>query len=316
MATWKKVVVSGSNISQLFNDENYLKASGSNIVSSSAQIEMGGDLTGSANNTTIISGAIDNSKVAVNAGIEYTKLNLSGSTILSGSQDQYVTTSSFGAFTASYYLDSASFSSSIASLETASGSYSTRVTDLEASASASNAFSASVTSRLTSDEQKYDAYTSSFTTTTLTVLGDVAVTGSLGVIGNTIFDNDVLIQGDLTVNGTASFVNVEELIVKDKFITLNSGSATLTDAGFVFQSDVAGTGPSLFIEATSTGPYGRMAMATSVSSSATSAEPAAYVNTTEIGITAPSAAPIFGDTTTGTGNMWVDSLTGDIFIYA
>jgi hypothetical protein len=316
MATWKKVVVSGSNISQLLNDENYLKASGSGIVSSSAQIFLAGDISGSALDTVIQPGAVDDNKVATNAGIKYTKLDLTNSTILSGSQDQYVTTSSFGEFTASYYIDSASFSASIASLETASGSYSIRVTDLEASASAANDFSASVTSRLTTDEQKYDAYTSSFTTETLVVTGNTAITGTLGVIGNTTFDQDVLIQGDLTVNGTASFVNIEELIVKDKFITLNSGSNTLTDAGFIFQSDAAGTGPSLFIEATGTGAYGRMAMATSVSSSATTAEPAAYVTTTEFGGSDPAAAPIFGDTTTGYGNLWVNSSTGEIFIYS
>jgi hypothetical protein len=364
MATWKKVVVSGSNISQLNNDENYLKAVGSGIVSSSAQIEMGGDLSGSADIAVIIPGAIDNGKVATNAGIEYTKIDFNNSNIVSGTIDLsgYATTASFNTFTASYYQDSASFSSSIAefsssivsgssvfsasvaqrlddlyygigsvyfdlqelssSYEHSSASFSASIAALNAY-TGSNDFSASIAERATLLEAtssalvaQVDGYTSSFTTTTLNVIGNTAITGTLGVIGNTIFDNDVLVQGDLTVNGTASFVNVEELIVKDKFITLNSGSNTLTDAGFIFQSDAAGTGPSLFIEATSTGPYGRMAMATSVSSSATSAEPAAYVTTTEIGTSAPAAAPIFGDTTTGYGNIWVDSLTGEIFIYS
>jgi hypothetical protein len=59
-----------------------------------------------------------------------------------------------------------------------------------------------------------------------------------------------------------------------------------------------------------------MAMATSVSSSATTATAAAYVNTTEIGAGTPFFAPNFGDTTGGIGNMWVNSLTGDIFIYS
>jgi hypothetical protein len=375
MATWKKVVVSGSNISQLNNDENYLKAVGSGIVSSSAQIKMGGDLTGSADNTTIISGAINNSKVAANAAIEYTKIDFNGSTILSGSIDlsALVTTSSFNSFTASYYTDSASFSSSIADLSASfstdasasgvfSSSVSTRLTQNEVEIAgiafdlyvaqgqyypisaafwpASQSFSqsiaalniytgsvandsSSISTRVTSLESSASAvqnqvngFTSSFTTETLIVTGNAAISGTLGVIGNTTFDTDVLIQGDLTVNGTASFVNVEELIVKDKFITLNSGSATLTDAGFIFQSNAAGTGPSLFIEATGTGPYGRMAMATSVSSSATTATAAAYVNTTEIGAGTPFFAPNFGDTTGGIGNMWVNSLTGDIFIYS
>lgn len=39
MATWKKLLVSGSNISQLNNDSGYLASAGLGIVSSSAQID-------------------------------------------------------------------------------------------------------------------------------------------------------------------------------------------------------------------------------------------------------------------------------------
>jgi hypothetical protein len=45
MPTWKKVVVSGSAISQLNNDANYLATLGDNVVSSSAQIAT--DISGS-----------------------------------------------------------------------------------------------------------------------------------------------------------------------------------------------------------------------------------------------------------------------------
>ena len=46
MATWKKVIVSGSNISQLNNDSDFLLSSGDGIISSSAQI--GTSISGSA----------------------------------------------------------------------------------------------------------------------------------------------------------------------------------------------------------------------------------------------------------------------------
>lgn len=45
MATWKKIIVSGSNISQLNNDSSYISAAGQGIISSSAQIAT--DISGS-----------------------------------------------------------------------------------------------------------------------------------------------------------------------------------------------------------------------------------------------------------------------------
>lgn len=67
MATWKKVVVSGSNISELFNDAGYGSLQGQGLVSSSAQIN------------------VTNAIVDANAAIAYTKLNLGGSSIVSSS---------------------------------------------------------------------------------------------------------------------------------------------------------------------------------------------------------------------------------------
>jgi hypothetical protein len=57
----------------------------SGIISGSAQISMGGDLTGTANNAQIATGVIVNDDVNASAGIVYTKLNLNGSNIVSGS---------------------------------------------------------------------------------------------------------------------------------------------------------------------------------------------------------------------------------------
>jgi hypothetical protein len=72
MAEWKKVVVSGSNISELNNDAGFLASAGSGIVSGSsqisftgitnvpaglvsgsAQITLGGDLSGTAKSATV-----------------------------------------------------------------------------------------------------------------------------------------------------------------------------------------------------------------------------------------------------------------------
>jgi hypothetical protein len=59
--------------------------SANNLVSGSSQIILGGDLTGSANNAQIASGVIVNDDVNTSAGIVYTKLDLGGSGIVSGS---------------------------------------------------------------------------------------------------------------------------------------------------------------------------------------------------------------------------------------
>jgi len=59
--------------------------SANNLVSGSSQINLGGDLTGTANNAQIASGVIVNDDVNASAGIVYTKLNLNGSEIVSGS---------------------------------------------------------------------------------------------------------------------------------------------------------------------------------------------------------------------------------------
>ncbi len=383
MATWKKVLVSGSNISELVNDSNYLLTIGDNVVSSSAQVTLGGDLTGTAANAQLAAGVVTNTEVAAGAGIEYTKISFAGSTILSGSVVTDLSSSlaarlttnetNIASNTSAISTNSASFAARAtadeAALASFSASYSTRITTDEANISAlqawsssldagfvsetelaaysasvaarntadetaltnfSSSISARVTSdetnlsnisssfatRLTADEVKYNAYTSSFTTTTLSVLGNSTVTGSFGVVGPTVLQDSLTVQGDLTVNGTVTTFNTTNLAVEDKFITLASGSNTLADAGIIFQSDANGTGPALYLEATSTGTYGRMAMATAVNGTSTTATPAAYVNTTEVGAGAPPLAPVFGDTTNGNGNMYVNALTGDIFIYA
>jgi hypothetical protein len=59
--------------------------SANNLVSGSSQINLGGDLTGTANNAQIASGVIVNDDVNASAGIVHTKLNLGGSGIISGS---------------------------------------------------------------------------------------------------------------------------------------------------------------------------------------------------------------------------------------
>ena len=52
MASWKKVVVSGSAISQLNNDVNFISSDGQGILSSSAQISA--DISGSLSAAALV----------------------------------------------------------------------------------------------------------------------------------------------------------------------------------------------------------------------------------------------------------------------
>jgi hypothetical protein len=148
--------------------------------------------------------------------------------------------------------------------------------------------------------------------------------GSINGESNLTFDGTLLtvngnttITGDLTVAGTASFTNTDNLTIKDKFILINSGSAVLADSGWITQYNVAGSGSAFFLEATSTGTYGRFAVAYDVIGTSTAPTPDEFVVTVR---TSASAAipvnPTWGGSGNGSGNMFINSLNGDIYIYS
>ena len=130
-------------------------------------------------------------------------------------------------------------------------------------------------------------------------------------------------QGDLTVQGTASFQNSENLAIADQFILLNSGSTTFQDSGFIINTgNTANSGSAFYLETSSTtlgtdAANGRFAVGSQVLPDATSVTAAEYANTTLITSGAPGdAVPQWGGLTLGQGNTWVDTTSGDIYIYA
>jgi len=137
-----------------------------------------------------------------------------------------------------------------------------------------------------------------------------ATVGTLGVSGN------ATITGDLTVAGTASFNNTTSLLIADKFVLLASGSTSLTDGGIIIQNAAGGIGTAFFVEASSTGAYARFAVTGSLFAGANSATADEFMVTAKQAAGLPSAAPTYGDTGNGYGNMYINSTTSDIFIYA
>lgn len=142
--------------------------------------------------------------------------------------------------------------------------------------------------------------------------------GGTKVTGDSFFYNNLTVQGNITVNGTASFINTENVLVKDKFILIASGSSTLSDAGIIAAYNTSMTGSAFYLSAASAGTYGRWAVAYGVGESAISLTADEFVNTTKINASNPNNAtpPTWGSTTNGLGNMWVNSTTSDIYIWA
>jgi hypothetical protein len=178
---------------------------------------------------------------------------------------------------------------------------------------------------------KWNSVDGKFVTSSITEISNVTINnpggvlvqaGGLYVTGASTFHDNVVMQANLTVNGTASFQNVQNLAVVDQFILLNSGSTTFQDSGIVINTgNSANSGSAFFLETagTTTGTNalnGRFAVASGVLPDATSATAAEYAVTALIsGSTPGNAVPQFGGTGLGQGNMWIDSTTGELYIY-
>ena len=332
MATWKKVIVSGSNaeLNQL-NVQPNQQISGSaarTFLSGSFSGSFQGDgsaLTGLVTNLVVfgdggLSGSIDlknqNLKILGTAGEIETTLALNplsdGYTVQVGlpsnvqiAQNLLVTGSvtALGGFTGS-------FNGSAILPELTNG---VGISSLLYNGSGVATVAVSGAAALSSN------YVTKWTGTAF-ANSNISDNGSLVTVSaNTTFNNNVTVQGDLIVNGTASFINTEELLVKDKFTIFNSGSNSLTDSGFIFQSSTNGgmaSGSALYLDA-SVGTYGRFAVQHDVLYNATSVTADEWMVTVKNDTSNPlDATPPTWGSTSGYGNMWVNTNSGDIFIWS
>ena len=142
----------------------------------------------------------------------------------------------------------------------------------------------------------------------LTATGDTNLNGNV-TLGNQTTDT-VVVNGDLTVKGTASFQNTENLLVKDAFITLNSGSNTATDDGGIVvetSTDNGGQGPAFAWN----GGDGRWGVASLVQSDATSYAADAFMSAVVVG----SNDTVPTGTYAKKGNIFIGSSEDEIWIY-
>jgi len=133
-----------------------------------------------------------------------------------------------------------------------------------------------------------------------------AADGTLGL------SNDVVISGNLTVQGDTINANVANLYVEDRYILLNSGSAATGDSGIVFggSTGTAQSGSALVWDSSYNTNDGRLAVVNDMGSTdITDKTPDYYVAGVYIGDEA-SAATAQAD---HQGNIRIDG--AEIFIY-
>lgn len=297
MATWKKVIVSGSNISELANNSGYLTAG--NIGSYIPNIFA----TASYDGTNLLA---DSTADTLN--------------FASSSGQGLTISANAGTDTLTWGL------SAIPNTSLANSSVTVGTTAISLGGSATTiAGLVSVTSTAFTGSLVGTAATASNITPAISTIGVNRVTtananGTLTAQQNLTFDGATLtITGNLTVNGTTTTVNTTNLIVSDQFILMGSGSLAKKDGGIVVQSDAAdNTGYAFALNATSeVAP--RWGVTSSYDAGTTTFTPDEYAVTVKSVAgtwTAASAAPTYGGTAFGYGSMVIDNTgQGDIWIY-
>ena len=123
---------------------------------------------------------------------------------------------------------------------------------------------------------------------------------------------DLTVGGDLTVIGTASFQNTENLDVADRFIRMASGSTTAGDGGIVIQQqDASPFNGEAFAFDSDTSRWG---LTGSFDASTSTFEPDAFMSAVVVGQGSQQTGSV--DTKyTKAGNMFV-SASGEIYIYS
>lgn len=137
---------------------------------------------------------------------------------------------------------------------------------------------------------------------------------TIGLPNDVIIGNNLTVSGDLIVNGTTTVINTTNTAIEDQFILLASGSTSTVDAGIIVQN-AANAGEALYWENNTAGTS-RWAIASNISPTATTVTAAEYMVTANTAAGAPSTAPTYGGSSVGYGNVYVNSSNGDIYIYS
>lgn len=339
MANWKKVVISGSDISQLANDSGYVSAS--QLIASASVAARATTL--SADATASYALLASDARTATSASIATLASTLSATatashalTAVTASHALNVPATSSHALTAvsSSQAEEATLARSVAANSVALGTDTTgnfiatlgSGTGITIGSNTGEASSPTLAVNYGSD-----ANTAVQGNTSLIVqgtAGEIEVTGgsiTLGTGGTVTvgLPDNVTIAGVLTVDGNAvvdgdlivggRLVSASSLEVADQFIILASGSTSAIDGGIIInQSNAAnGSGAALGYDSSAD----RWALQTTLAGNATALVPDAYMGVIEQAAGVPSAAPVYG-AANGLGTLHVNSSNGDVYIYS
>jgi hypothetical protein len=131
---------------------------------------------------------------------------------------------------------------------------------------------------------------------------------AIGIVTNPTLSGNVVVTGNLTVQGDTFENQVTNLNVEDRFILLNSGSNS-GDVGIIFggSDGVANEGSGIFFD----NPAGVFGFAQGIGTADTSATHAAKLGAITTSTSDPSTAPTFQ----GIGSIHVNTSTEEVFIY-
>jgi hypothetical protein len=341
MASWKKVVVSGSAANFLTLQVDNLTSGqvviggGASTLTTTAINGTGNILATSGATNVSISGSFTGSFRGDGSGLTGVTATATFPTTpktdISGSDQFYINDGANKYVTYASLLNNLTGSNITVSGKTlALSSNVSGLTSVNATSFTGSSFTGSFSGSFSGDGRSLTNITSSFIGSSaitsnidnyvLTATGGGTINGEANLTFNGSLlsvTGDVVVSNNLTVNGTTTFINTTNTYIKDQLLLLSSGSTSLNDGGIVIAYSGSGVGSALFLESTTTGPYGRWAVAYEISGSATTIAADEYVTTVKISpSSAPSSAPTWGSASNGSGNMWIKNDTGDIYIYA
>jgi len=357
MASWKKVIVSGSEISQLSNDSNYIAQNDTGVSLtgsfSGSFVGDGSELTGlpaaaisaynnAADNRIITS--VDSSTVQGEANLTFngSTLGVTGNITVTGTVDgvdvaqletDFNTLEGKTLVSGSSQIDGASITNNTVNFGGVSvalnGSDTTpafNLSDATAYPGDSNLVnlgtvtSGDISAILPSGTVSGSTFSSpNQGTVRATINGNnTDVDTGLQVGDSPTFSglditNNVVIGGDLTVNGTTTSINTTNLDIEDQFILLNSGSSAGFDSGIVFggSNGIAQEGAAAIWDASYNSNDGRLAIVGNMASTATGNQTPSYHIAGVYEGNEANAATAKAD---HPGNIRIDG--EDIYIYA
>jgi hypothetical protein len=280
MATWKKVIVSGSNAE--LNQLNVF--ANQQISSSAADTFLSGAFSGSFEGTFV--GTTDLPDLTQGSGIvpfiydgaTTATIAVSGAAQLS---DNAITkwNSTDGKFVDSSITDNGSVISGTTSIQL-SGAASSLTGSFTGSFAGDGSQLTGLVTELKISGSTGDG-TVDLLTQILTVAGTTnevttAMSGqtlTIGLPDDVVITQDLTVNRNLTVLGTASFQNTENLEVADRFILLASGSNTAGDGGIVIQQGTQNVGELFAFDSAAT----RWGVTSSFDAGASSYTPDAFV---------------------------------------